>query len=109
MNTATQITENFDTNEWRGEARLYRLDPPVLYVDGFTEYVVVSALNVAARRVEEPVLAMFDAMTGISRQFETMVFPTDASGSTLDWGELAFVEALDHDAALAELGYAVAE
>lgn len=109
MNTATQVTENFDTDEWKGDARLYRLDPPALYIDGFTEYVVVSALDVAARRAEEPMLAMLDAMTGVSRQVETMVFPTDASGNTLDWGELALVEALDHDAALAELGYTVGE
>lgn len=85
--TAGVATFVENASGFRGDARVYRLDPPF---EG-NETVVVSAITSA-----------FD--TG---RAETMVFPY-ADGSVTDWGELAFSPDLDHEAALRDLGYGVA-
>lgn len=110
MNTATQITDGtFDSTEWKGDARLYVLDPPVTFSDGQTKHVVVSALDLEARRAEDFGLTMWDDILGIDRTAETLVFPTTPEGDVRDWVELALVDTMDHVAALAALGYEVVE
>jgi hypothetical protein len=78
-----------------GEARHYRLDPPIEDRDNETthEYVVVSATY-----------AMF---TGP----ETYIFPADKKAKVTDWGELegSFRGGIDHNKALDNAGYRVAE
>lgn len=94
MKIATRIHGKLE-GRGTGEMRLYKLDPPMggEYVDGPIEYVVVSAT-----------VAM---MVGP----ETYIFPADAEGKITDWGELdgSFRGSLDHDRALANAGYEVAE
>lgn len=78
---------------FRGDARLYVLDPPVLYDDDLrTRYVVVSAANVP------------------SSGPETYIFRANDRGEVLDWTELdgSFRGALDHRKALELAGYAIA-
>lgn len=82
---------------FRGEARLYRVSPPMVENqwpgDGKVEHgcVVVSA-----------VVAMFSGP-------ETYIFPADESGAVVSWGELdgSFRGGLDHEAALRGAGYTV--
>ena len=77
---------------WRGEARLYRVDPPMTYEDGRqTEYVIVSATTVLASGPE------------------TYIFPASREGGILDWLELpgSFRGAIDHARALEGAGYSI--
>jgi hypothetical protein len=76
--------------DFHGDARLYRVSPPM---EGVHEYVVVSA-------VDAP-------FTGP----ETFIFPGDADGDVTEWGELdgSFRGALDHEAALSGAGYEMAD
>ena len=85
MATATMVKKLGGT--WTGDARLYRLTPPL----DDAAYVVVSATN-----------AMF---TGP----ETYIFPADASGEVIDWLELrgSFRGGLDHAEALSGAGYVI--
>ena len=87
-----------------GDARLYRLDPPMdLHDDwqepekvtGVAEYVVVSATVVPfGFRGPEP---------------ETYIFPGTPEGQVADWGELrgSYKGGLDHAEALKGAGYEV--
>ncbi|WP_280350401.1 hypothetical protein [Nocardia abscessus] len=94
--TATYIKRPTGYN---GDARLYRLDPPLKYEsygeNGFetseTEYVIVSALSAA-----------FD--TGDA---ETYIFPADENGEVTSWGELrgSIRGFYDHELALKGAGY----
>lgn len=85
-------------DEFTGEARLYRLDPPMVEKNwddeevGKHEFVVVSATN-----------AMFSGP-------ETYIFPSDENGKVTNWGELdgSFRGALDHERALRGAGYDIA-
>lgn len=82
--------------------RAYELDPPLkttrwdgdsnTEVDVEVKYVVVSA-----------VVAMFSGP-------ETFIFPGDADGKIVDWGELdgSFRGGLDHERALSNIGYKIA-
>lgn len=75
---------------WNGDARLYRVDPPMNYEDGRqTNYVVVSATRVTFSGPE------------------TYIFPADSRGKALSWLELpgSFRGALDHARALEGAGY----
>lgn len=83
---------------WRGNARLYRVSPPMKYGydygdgddrRGETEYVIVSA-----------VVAMFSGP-------ETYIFPAREDGSAIDMLELdgSYRGGLDHEAALRRAGY----
>lgn len=82
---------------WRGDAALYRLDPPLGAcgwedepTDGH-EYVVVSSVN-----------AMFSGP-------ETFIFPAHPDGNVTDFAELdgSYQGGLDHEAALNGAGYEV--
>jgi len=84
---------------WRGDATLYRTAPPL---DGH-EYVVVSAVDLAAR---------FPAYNDPrSMQIETYIFAADESGEVSDYIELSgsMKGTLDHGEALREAGYEVAK
>lgn len=77
-----------------GDARLFRLYPPVKWGwddDKKTEYVVVSA-----------------AIT-FDHGPETYIFPADENGNVVGWLELhgSFQGGLDHDKALRGAGYEV--
>jgi hypothetical protein len=82
---------------WRGEAKLFRCEPPLEYEDygdeqkQQTEYVIVSAVN-----------AMF---TGP----ETYIFPANAEGEITDWSELdgSYRGGHGHAEALENAGYSV--
>ena len=84
-------------NNWRGDAKLYRLDPPMEVrgwenaVTASTEYVVVSA-----------------AVVPFSGP-ETYIFASDQDGNVEDWCEQAgsYRGGLDHEAALEGAGYVV--
>lgn len=105
MNTATFIRKMDDS--WRGDARLYRLDPPIHiglysgykykgsdYIFTDVEYVIVSA-------VEDP----FPFASGM----DTLIFPATENGDVMDWGELdgSVVGTLDHALALRDAGYEI--
>ena len=77
---------------WKGDARLYRVDPPIQFnEDRKTNYVVVSAATV-----------MFSGP-------ETYIFPASSEGEILDWLELpgSFRGAMDHARALEGAGYSI--
>jgi len=84
--------------EFTGNARLYKLDPPMSIKDwdgeetGKTEFVVVSGAY-----------AMFSGN-------ETLIFPSDENGKVTDWGDLpgSFRGAIDHEKALTGAGYTLA-
>ncbi len=71
---------------FRGDARLYRVDPPL---EG-NEFVVVSAVF---------------AYSGP----ETYIFPSDADGEIVSWSELegSLYDCVDHIKALNSAGYLV--
>lgn len=81
----------------RADQRIYRLDPPITWVDMFdersesSEYVVVSAVDA-------------------SYATETYIFPSDEHGTITYWGELdgSFQGDVDHERALRGAGYEVA-
>lgn len=84
---------------FRGDARLYRLSPPISQTDWdgeseSHEYVIVSAIASA-----------FDTMRD-----ETYIFPADSEGNITSWGELdgSFQGEMDHEKALSNAGYTVA-
>jgi hypothetical protein len=82
---AKRITK--ELTGWRGEARLYQLDPPL---NGH-KYVVVSATVVDYSGAE------------------TYIFGADRDGRVTDWGELpgSFQGGTDHEGALRNVGYEV--
>jgi hypothetical protein len=87
MNKATFVRQ---LDGFNGDARLYRCDPSVHYGSGKTEYVVVS---------------------GVAEVFatETYIFPANADGAVIDWGELdgSFKGYVDHKKALSDAGYTI--
>jgi hypothetical protein len=99
MNKATEILSK--TTPAGADQKLYKLDPPMEYerysdeTEKYekltTEYVIVSA-----------VMATFNGP-------ETYIFPADANGNIITWGELdgSFTGALDHEQALRNAGYIV--
>lgn len=90
MNTTTYIKHLAD---FTGDARLYKLNPPLEYDGQLTEFIVVSAADVL--------------LSGP----ETYIFPADVAGKIISWGELdeSFRGGLDHNAALFGAGYEVVE
>ncbi len=101
MGIATMVRK---LDGFRGDARLYKLDPPIEFeryeandqdeyseVKHASEFVIVSAL-----------IAPYSGA-------ETYIFPGDASGEIVDWGELSgsFRGALDHEQALNRAGYQI--
>lgn len=97
--TATFIRDVSAQNKARGEQRLYLVSPPMVaakWDDSETTeypYVIVSAVDV------------------IFSGPETYIFPATPGGEIADWGELAgsFKGALDHEEALTNAGYTVAD
>jgi hypothetical protein len=90
MATATFV-KNLDN--FRGDASLYHVDPPIKnYDDREFPYVVVSAADAFGYP-------------------ETYIFGADEDGEVLDWVELpgSFKGALDHERALEDAGYVVQE
>ena len=82
-----------DLEDWRGYARLYRVDPPINGDCGAKfDYVVVS--GVVALDTNRP---------------ETLIFGCDENGTT-DFSDLAgsFRGDIDHHQALANAGYVTA-
>lgn len=94
MKTATFIKQMED---FRGDARLYKLSEAVSFRGGeTTEYVIVSAVNALP--------FIFD-----DGGPETFIFPADEEGNVVSWLEMegSFKGGLDHTRALAGLGYTV--
>lgn len=88
METAKLVKK---VEDWRGDARLYKLSRPVKYgypVKRQTSYVVVSAVTTYS----DP---------------ETYIFPSNKKGEVLDGTELpgSFRGGLDHRKALQGAGY----
>jgi hypothetical protein len=98
MNIAHKIKS---LDNFRGEAILFRMEPPLESYD----YVVVSAVN--------PKLP--EGMTSLryTDMFipETYIFGADPDGTVLDWRELpgSFQGAMDIPRALAQAGYEIKE
>lgn len=98
MGTATLVKR---LTGWRGDAALYRLDPPLATnvwdwrkrADGtrLLTHVIVSATIVPYGGPE------------------TYIFPASAEGEVTDWGELegSYRGGLDHAEALAGAGYEI--
>ena len=97
MNAATYVKR---IDGWRGDAALYHLNPPTTYMayDGDeyrpheTSFVIVSAVVVYG----EP---------------ETYIFPADAEGECLSFGELEGSQkgTLQHGDALRDAGYEIVQ
>ena len=87
----------------RGDAALYRLDPPLQGEEDdeitATEYVVVSAIDLPFSPFAPP---------SDYRTSETMVFAATAD-EEVDFMDLAMVPEKNHAAALAELGYTITQ
>jgi len=83
--------------DWRGDAALYRTEPPL---DG-SGYVVVSAVDVAGR------FEQYGTPRGM--QIETYIFAATVDGEVSDYNELSgsMKGTLDHAEALNEAGYEV--
>jgi hypothetical protein len=96
MATATELKR---LKDFTGDARLFQLSEPVAYDYDYdteqykssTEFVVVSAADV-----------MFSGP-------ETYIFPANAEGEVIHWGELdgSFKGGLDHRRALTNAGFEV--
>lgn len=84
MNTATKIKE---IRGFRGEAAVYRLDPPYRG----EEYVVASSIYLPKSPWKE----------------ETMIFASTEAGEVPSYSDLAVVKEYSHVAALASIGYEV--
>src|SRR5690349_19484746 len=89
-------------NDWKGDARLYRVEPPLRYdtwgdedkdQEAATGYVIVSAADVPFSGPE------------------TYIFAASEAGDVLDWGELdgSFRGGLDHREALSGAGYEISD
>lgn len=80
-----------DIEGWRGDARLYHVEPPL---DGY-DYVIVSAVP-----------SWFDTMRP-----ETYIFPANENGEEINMSELSgsFKGDMDHARALRGAGYEVTE
>ncbi len=96
--TATFLRDVSKQNRARGVQKLYQVTPPMKSQDwngnaAEYQYVIVSAVDV-----------MFSGP-------ETYIFPATAGGEIAEWGELegSFKGALDHEKALHNAGYTVAD
>lgn len=103
MIAATKATATFvrSLDGWTGDARLYRMAPPMPTYDPACEWDTPS----------EP--AEYVVVSGTIVPFsgtETYIFAADESGQPVTWRALAgsFHGSIDHGAALARAGYDVA-
>lgn len=105
MSTATLVKGSLP--KFRGDAALYRLDPPLVQThyrgdepDESHEYVIVSAIDNTEMM----------AFSGLDLDWrETYIFPATPDGEVADWGELdgSVKGTLDHADALRGAGYEV--
>lgn len=88
-------------NDFRGEAELFRMEPPH---EGH-EYVVVSAVKPKPTGMPE-----IDNIPGLLDP-ETYIFGADAAGVVVDWSDLpgSFRGAMDIPQALRNAGYVIGE
>lgn len=91
MGTATKVR---DLTGFRGNAALYKLDPP--HSSG--EWVIASAVD----------LDFGGFIVSDYRTSETMVFPATEDGEIADWGEIGFAAHKSHADALSDRGYEAA-
>ena len=91
MGTATKVR---DLTGFRGDAALYKLDPP--HSSG--EWVIASAVDLDFGGF---------SLEGY-RTSETMVFPATEGGEIADWGEIGFAPHKSHADALSDMDYEVA-
>ena len=104
MKTATQVPMKSKT-DFRSDARVYKLDPPLVGWDNIAEmnmeheYVVVSAATGYPSTVE----------VAANLGHETYIFASDKDGNITSWTELegSYEGGLDHARALAGAGYDV--
>jgi hypothetical protein len=80
---------------FRGDAALYRLDPPM---EDETVLVIASAVD----------LDFGGFHPANYRTSETMVFPATEDGEIADWGEIGFAAHKSHADALKDMGYDIA-
>lgn len=92
--TATLVREDPPDSAHRGHWKIYRLSEPVPYWDTTTEYVIASA-----------VVVEFDG-----GRPEVYLFPANADGEIVSWGEMdgSLKDTLDHEAAVAAAGWVLA-
>lgn len=100
-NTATQ-QEVEELDEWKGDARLYELSPPLNDIT----HVVISAVDVS--KINDPFFQSINTMTGGGTAEETLAFPCKANAKDIDMVELdgSITDGLDHERVLKNLGYA---
>jgi hypothetical protein len=88
--------------EFRGDARLYRVEPPMVSV----EY------NAASNDFEptDQFLVILSAVTVLGEP-ETYIFPANEAGEVVSWTEMPGSQkgTLSHDQVLVSLGYTVVE
>lgn len=92
-----------DQNDFQGDARLYRVDPPMKgerFDDDTDKYETATHVYV-----------IVSAVVAFGQGPETYIFPADAEGKVTNWGELdgSFKGGLDHARALQYAGYTIAE
>ncbi len=102
MKTKTQTAafiRNLDN--FTGDARLYKLDPPMSY-EGWDDETDKNATTTTEWVVVSATVAPYSGA-------ETYIFPSNAEGEITSWGELdgSFRGALDHAEALANADYKV--
>ena len=103
MKTATKIKEKHFIAD--GNKALYKVSPPVkvirynyrtqeLYEDGFTDYILASAIY-----------------ENINKEPETCLFASDGYGQPLDWGSLPGSQAgtLNISKVMMDAGYTIVE
>lgn len=91
MGTATKVRS---LTGFRGDAALYKLDPP--HASG--EWVIVSAVD----------LDFGGFIVAEHRTSETMVFPATEDGEIADWCEIGFAPKKSHADALSDMDYELA-
>ena len=118
MGTAKRVKSTL--KKFKGEAHLYKVDPPASYYTSHTEpkhtteYVVVSAVNAPCSGAETFIFPADEEGNVLDlpcRGAETFIFPADEEGNVLDWAELEGSCRGDytHEHALEEAGYELIE
>ena len=89
-----------------GDARLYRLDPPLIMKDYDGNVILDKKGNATAHQYV--VVSATDAMFSGP---ETFIFPANKTGNITSWSELngSFKGDLDHEEALRNAGYSIVE
>lgn len=91
-------------NDWRGDARLYKVEPSY---EG-NDHLIVSGAVV----IDHPVIALASIFgANPARESETFIFPASADGEAISMMEMkgSISGEINHAKALANAGYAIAE